>query len=106
MERDDAIHPAHLAALRRATPAERLAAVAALYPAGIQLRVAGLRMTRPVAYSNPTGLHLRPPVQTCLAAVDGAAGNREDGLTIDATTLAARVGELARRHRGPCPDDA
>lgn len=47
MERDDAIHPAHLAALRRATPAEKLAAVAALYRAGIQLRVAGLRMTHP-----------------------------------------------------------
>jgi hypothetical protein len=47
VERDDTIHPAHLAALRRATPAEKLAAVASLYQAGIQLRVAGLRMTRP-----------------------------------------------------------
>ena len=47
VERDDTIHPAHLAALRRATPAEKLAAVASLYQAGIQLRVAGLRMTHP-----------------------------------------------------------
>jgi hypothetical protein len=47
VEPDDAIHPAHLAALRRATPAEKLAAVASLYQAGIQLRVAGLRMTHP-----------------------------------------------------------
>lgn len=37
----------HLEALKRATPAEKIEAVAALYHAGIRLRMAGLRMTHP-----------------------------------------------------------
>lgn len=41
------IHPVQLEALKRATPAQKLEAVAALYAAGIQLRMAGLRMTHP-----------------------------------------------------------
>ena len=41
------IHPAQLAALKRATPAQKLAAVAALYELGIRLKMAGLRMTHP-----------------------------------------------------------
>ena len=41
------IHPVQLEAFRRATPAQKLAAVAALYETGIRLRVAGLRMTHP-----------------------------------------------------------
>jgi hypothetical protein len=44
---EDPIHPAHLEALKQATPAAKPAAVAALYEAGIQLRMAGLRMTHP-----------------------------------------------------------
>jgi Rv0078B-related antitoxin len=44
---EEPIHPGQLDAFRRATPAQKLAAVAALYEAGIQLRVAGLRMTHP-----------------------------------------------------------
>jgi hypothetical protein len=44
---EEPIHPVQLDAFRRATPAQKLAAVAALYEAGIQLRVAGLRMTHP-----------------------------------------------------------
>lgn len=39
------IHPVQLEALKRATPAQKLAAVAALYEAAIRLRMAGLRMT-------------------------------------------------------------
>jgi len=41
------IHPAQLEALKRATPAQKLEAVAALYALGIRLKVAGLRMTHP-----------------------------------------------------------
>lgn len=44
---DEPIHPVHLEALKRATPAQKLEAVAALYEAGIRLRMAGLRMTHP-----------------------------------------------------------
>lgn len=44
---NEPIHPVQLEALKRATPAQKLAAVAALYEAGIQLRMAGLRMTHP-----------------------------------------------------------
>jgi Rv0078B-related antitoxin len=44
---DEPMHPVQLEALRRATPAQKLATVAALYEAGIRLRVAGLRMTHP-----------------------------------------------------------
>jgi hypothetical protein len=44
---NEPIHPAHLDSLKRATPAEKLAQVAALYEAGIRLRMAGLRMTHP-----------------------------------------------------------
>lgn len=44
---NEAIHPAQVEAFKRATPAQKLAAVAALYEAGIRLRVAGLRMTHP-----------------------------------------------------------
>lgn len=41
------IHPIQLEALKKATPAEKLEAAAALYRMGIQLRVAGLRMSHP-----------------------------------------------------------
>lgn len=41
------IHPVQLEALKRATPAQKLQAVAALYEAGIRLRMEGLRMTHP-----------------------------------------------------------
>ncbi len=44
---EEPIHPVHLEALKRATPAQKLEAVAALYGAGIRLRMAGLRMTHP-----------------------------------------------------------
>jgi hypothetical protein len=44
---NEAIHPVQLEAFKRATPAQKLAAVAALYEAGIRLRMAGLRMTHP-----------------------------------------------------------
>jgi hypothetical protein len=44
---NEPVHPAHLDALRRASPAAKLAQVAALYEAGIRLRMAGLRMTHP-----------------------------------------------------------
>ena len=44
---DEPIHPVQLEAFKRATPAQKLAAVAALYEAGIRLRMAGLRMTYP-----------------------------------------------------------
>ena len=44
---DEPIHPVHLEALKRATPAQKLEAVAALYETGIRLRMAGLRMTHP-----------------------------------------------------------
>ena len=41
------IHPVQLEALKRATPAQKLAMVAALYEAGIRLKAAGLRMAHP-----------------------------------------------------------
>ncbi len=44
---EEPIHPVHLEALKRATPAQKLEAVAALYETGIRLRMAGLRMTHP-----------------------------------------------------------
>lgn len=44
---NDDIHPLQLEALKRATPAQKIEAVAALYATGIRLRVAGLRMTHP-----------------------------------------------------------
>jgi len=44
---DEPIHPVQLEALKRATPAQKIEAVASLYAAGIRLRVAGLRMTHP-----------------------------------------------------------
>ncbi|MFY9315689.1 MAG: hypothetical protein WAO95_09030 [Burkholderiales bacterium] len=44
---DEPIHPAQVEAFKRATPAQKLEAVAALYEAGIRLRMAGLRMTHP-----------------------------------------------------------
>jgi hypothetical protein len=44
---NEPIHPVQLEALKRATPAQKLEAVAALYEAGIRLRMAGLRMTHP-----------------------------------------------------------
>ena len=43
----EAIHPVQLEGFRRMTPAEKLRRVAELYEAGIQLRVAGLRMAHP-----------------------------------------------------------
>ncbi len=44
---NEPIHPVQLEALKRATPAQKLEAAAALYRAGIGLRMAGLRMTHP-----------------------------------------------------------
>jgi hypothetical protein len=44
---DEPIHPVQLEALKRATPAQKIEAVAALYEAGIRLRMAGLRMSHP-----------------------------------------------------------
>lgn len=44
---DEPIHPVHLEALKRATAAQKLEAVGALYETGIRLRMAGLRMTHP-----------------------------------------------------------
>jgi hypothetical protein len=44
---EEPIHPVQLDAFKRATPAQKIAAVAALYETGIRLRVAGLRMTHP-----------------------------------------------------------
>ena len=41
------IHPVQLEALKRATPAQKLETAAALYHAGIRLRMAGLRMAHP-----------------------------------------------------------
>ena len=41
------IHPVQLEAFKCATPAQKLAAVAALYELGIRLKVAGLRMSHP-----------------------------------------------------------
>ena len=42
---NEPIHPVQLEALKRATPAQKLEMAAALYDAGIRLRMAGLRMT-------------------------------------------------------------
>jgi len=44
---DEPIHPVHIEALKRATPAQKIEAVAALYQMGIRLRMAGLRMIHP-----------------------------------------------------------
>jgi len=44
---EEPIHPVQLEALKRASPAEKIEAVAALYRAAIRLRVEGLRMTHP-----------------------------------------------------------
>ncbi|MCC6472361.1 MAG: hypothetical protein IT514_01325 [Burkholderiales bacterium] len=44
---DETPHPLQLEGLRRMTPAQKLEMVCALYEAGIQLRVAGLRTTHP-----------------------------------------------------------
>jgi len=41
------IHPRQLEGFRRMTPAQKLQMVADLYEAGIQLRVAGLRLAHP-----------------------------------------------------------
>ena len=44
---DETIHPKQLEGFRRMTPAQKLRMVADLYEAGIQLRVAGLRIAHP-----------------------------------------------------------
>lgn len=44
---DDNIHPKQLEGFRGMTPAQKLRMVADLYEAGIQLRVAGLRLAHP-----------------------------------------------------------
>jgi hypothetical protein len=41
------VHPLQIEGFRRMTPAQKLSLTAALYEAGIQLRVAGLRMAHP-----------------------------------------------------------
>jgi hypothetical protein len=41
------VHPLQIEGFRRMTPAQKLSMTAALYEAGIQLRVAGLRMAHP-----------------------------------------------------------
>ena len=43
----ETIHPRQLEGFRRMTPAQKLRMVADLYEAGIQLKVAGLRLTHP-----------------------------------------------------------
>ncbi len=40
-------HPVQIEGFRRMTPAKKIQMVCDLYEAGIQLRVAGLRMTHP-----------------------------------------------------------
>ncbi len=47
MTMNEPIHSVQLEALKRATPKEKLEAVAALYETGIRLRMAGLRMSHP-----------------------------------------------------------
>lgn len=47
VQTNEPLHPAHIEALKQAGPAAKLAQVAALYQAGILLRMAGLRMTYP-----------------------------------------------------------
>ena len=44
---DDPIHPVQIEGSRRMAPAQKLEMVCDLYEAGIQLRVAGLRMKHP-----------------------------------------------------------
>ena len=44
---DDPLHPVQIEGFRRMTPAQKLRMVCDLYEAGIQLRVAGLRMKHP-----------------------------------------------------------
>jgi hypothetical protein len=41
------IHPVQLEGFKRMTPAQKLQMVADLYHAGIQLRIAGLRLAHP-----------------------------------------------------------
>jgi hypothetical protein len=41
------LHPVQIEGFRRMTPAQKLQMVADLYEAGIQLRVAGLRLAHP-----------------------------------------------------------
>lgn len=41
------IHPVQIEGFRRMTPAQKLQMVADLYAAGIQLKMAGLRMAHP-----------------------------------------------------------
>jgi hypothetical protein len=43
----EAIHPVQLEGFRRMTPEQKLRAVCELYQAGIELRMAGLRMQHP-----------------------------------------------------------
>lgn len=43
----DEIHPVQVEGFRRMNPAQKLRMVAGLYEAGIQLKVAGLRMAHP-----------------------------------------------------------
>lgn len=43
----ETLHPVQIEGFRRMTPAQKPQMVADLYEAGIQLRVAGLRMTHP-----------------------------------------------------------
>jgi hypothetical protein len=45
--REDAAHPVQIEGFRKMTPAEKLRMVADLYRTGIQLKIAGLRMTHP-----------------------------------------------------------
>ena len=49
------IHPVHFEALKRATPAQKLEAVATLYETGIRLRMAGVHMTYPGWTDDPLG---------------------------------------------------
>ena len=44
---NEPLHPVQIEGFRRMTPAQKLQMVADLYEAGIQLRVAGLRMAHP-----------------------------------------------------------
>jgi len=47
MPMDESIHPVQLEGFKRMTPAQKLQMVCDLYDAGIQLRVAGLRLEHP-----------------------------------------------------------
>ena len=44
---NEPIHPVQIEGFRRMTPAQKLQMVADLYDAGIQLKVAGLRLAHP-----------------------------------------------------------